>query len=102
MMNVDSVLSKDNKVLFIGVKGKFDFSMLNEFRAAYSNDAVKDLNIIVDMRNTSTIDSSALGMLLNMQRYLNKRDGEIEIINCNQDIKKVLNITRFDKKFGVK
>ena len=101
-MNVDTAFNIDNTQLVISVRGIFDFTLLNEFRQAYSNDAVKDVKVVVDLHNTTTMDSSALGMLLNMQQYLGKQDGEIEIINCNQDIEKILRITRFDKKFGVK
>lgn len=53
------------------------------------------------MRKTDTVDSSALGMLLNMKKYLNKEDGEIHIINCNKFVGKILDITNFKKKFSI-
>jgi anti-anti-sigma factor len=59
------------------------------------------LNVTVDMRETSAIDSSALGMLLNMKRFLNKSDKEIKIKNCNQVVKKVFQITNFNQKFTI-
>ena len=98
-MGVESKLSEDGKLLIISISGAFDFTLLNDFRKAYSDDAVSPDKYIVDMRNTSTIDSSALGMLLNMKRHLNRQDGDIRIINCNDVVKKVFRITSFDKKF---
>jgi anti-anti-sigma regulatory factor len=47
------------------------------------------------------MDSSALGMLLNMKKYLNKQDREIRITNCGPTLKKILLIARFDKKFAI-
>lgn len=100
-MAIKTTYSDDKSALVISVDGSFDFSLLSEFRQAYSNDSYKQAKIIVDMRNTSTINSSALGMLLNMQRYLKKSDREIRLINCNNDVKKIFNITHFDKKFTI-
>jgi len=100
-MSVDSSFTEDNKVLVISIKGKFDFALLNKFRQAYAGHDDKPEKIVVDMRSTTTIDSSALGMLLNMQRYLDQSDGDIRIINCNQDVRKVLQITHFNKKFTI-
>jgi len=98
-MPVESSLSADQSTLLISIKGKFDFKLLNEFRHAYSGDALSVKNLVIDMRDTSTIDSSALGMLLNMRRYLEDRDIEIKIINCNQDVLNVFRITHFNRKF---
>ena len=100
-MTIETKLSEDGKLLVIRIKGNFDFTMLNEFRQTYCDVAKGVNNYMVDMRDTSTIDSSALGMLLNMKRHLNLQDGEIKIINCNPTVKKVLRITNFNKKFSI-
>lgn len=100
-MSIEASFTDDDEILIIAIKGKFDFSMLSEFRQSYSKYADDPEKVIVDMRDTSTIDSSALGMLLNMQRYLKKTDGEIKIVNCNSDVDKVFKITCFDKKFTI-
>jgi len=98
---IEAKLSNDNQVLVISIKGIFDFSMLNEFRQAYSTNVDAPVKVIIDMRDTTSINSSALGMLLNMQRHLKKDDREIEIINCNDVVKKIFNITHFNKKFSI-
>ncbi|MCK4743345.1 MAG: STAS domain-containing protein [Sulfuriflexus sp.] len=100
-MTIEMKLTEDNKLLVIGVKGAFDFSMLNDFRAAYSADVGEDIGVVIDMRETSSINSSALGMLLNMQRHFGKDDGEIRIINCNDIVRNIFNITHFNKKFNI-
>ena len=100
-MTVKADLSKQEDVLTISIDGKFDFGSLKEFRQAYTGDHQRVQKYVVDMRRTETMDSSALGMLLNMKKYLNKADREIRIINCGPTLKKILLIARFDKKFAI-
>lgn len=101
-VNVVTKLSDDNMTFTVAVNGDFGFSLLHEFRNAYSrNDASLAKNVVIDMRMTDTVDSSALGMLLNMKQYMNKADGEIHIINCNKFVSKIFDITNFKKKFTI-
>ena len=100
-MSVTTKFTEDDSVVVISVTGKFDFSLLNDFRKAYSDDAVAFKKVVLDMRATTTLDSSALGMLLNMQRHLGKKDGEIRIINCNMAVMKIFRISHFDQKFTI-
>ena len=100
-MNVNTAFSQDNEIYTIAIDGSFDFNSLNNFRQAYTEDNIKTAKVVIDMRKTSTIDSSALGMLLNMQRHLNKADGEIAIVNCNPIVAKIFAITHFGKKFNI-
>jgi len=101
-MAINTTFNENEKVYTITVDGDFSFSLLHEFRNAYSSkEAEAASNVIIDMRKTDTIDSSALGMLLNMQTHLNKKDGEIKIINCNRVVGNIFNITNFGKKFDV-
>ena len=100
-MAIDVNYTEESNILNISVIGKFDFSLLNEFRQAYNNESVKSYEVIVDLRRTTSLDSSALGMLLSMQEYLGKADREIKIINSNHDVMKVFSITHFDKKFTI-
>jgi len=101
-MEIITKFSNENKIFTMYIEGDFNFSLLHQFRKAYSDiDVLKDKEIIVDLRKTLTIDSSALGMLLNMQKDLNKPDNEIKIINCNDVVRKIFHITNFEKKFDV-
>lgn len=97
-MPVDSALSSDGKNLTINISGRFDFEIVQEFRNAYADH--KNVNYIIDMRATEHMDSSALGMLLNMRKSLGD-SARISIINCRPQIKKILTISRFDKKFSI-
>ncbi len=97
-MPVESALSSDGKNLTINISGRFDFEIVQEFRNAYAEH--NNVNYIIDMRSTEHMDSSALGMLLNMRKSLGD-SARISIINCRPQIKKILTISRFDKKFSI-
>ena len=88
--------SQDGSALTISIVGRFDFEMVQEFRNAYADKNAS--NYVIDMRSTEHMDSSALGMLLNMRKSLGD-SADISIINCRPQIKKILTISRFDKKF---
>lgn len=101
-MTINTKFSDNDEVVTISIEGDFNFSMLHEFKGSYNQNNVLAANkVIVDLRKTLTIDSSALGMLLNMQKDLNKGDHDITIINCNDVVSKILHITNFSKKFTV-
>ena len=98
---VSTNLAKDSNTYTIAVNGNFDFNLVKTFREAYYNLEPRPDKIIIDMRHTDTIDSAALGMLLNLKKFLNKGDGEIEIHNCNATVKRILSIARFDVLFTI-
>ncbi len=86
----------DNKTtIYLG--DKFDYSHMEEFQSIYENN--KSDGYIVDFRNTGYMDSSGLGMLLNMKRF--SGDKKIELLNCKMQIKKVLVMSRFDQHFTI-
>ena len=101
-MQITTRFSNENKVFTIFIEGDFNFSLLHEFRKSYDDiNVLKDKDIIVDLRKTLTVDSSALGMLLNMETDLGKKDKQIKIINCNEMVSKIFHITNFEKKFDI-
>lgn len=100
-MGVTREFSADQKQLVIAIKGKFDFSLVQEFRQAYSHVGETQPLIIIDLRETEYLDSSALGMLLNMRKSLGNSVRGIQLINARPDVKRILDISRFDKIFTI-
>lgn len=80
----------------------FDFNCVNDFRAAYESIKIDEgVPVIIDMRSTHYMDSSALGMLINMHKFLSPKNIAIKIVNSNEQIKKIFTISRFDRKFQI-
>jgi len=100
-MSLTKSMSVDGTILTIQIKGKFDFNLVQSFRQAYSQISSTTVKVNVDLRETDYMDSSALGMLLNMRKTLQEQVSTIEISNCQPQLKKILQISRFDKKFDI-
>ena len=81
---------------------KFDFSKVEDFRNAYDKLDDDVAHIAVDLSQTEYMDSSALGMLLNMQKSLANKELSYSIENARPQVAKILKISRFDKKFDIK
>ena len=90
-------VDKANDNVIIYLQDKFDFSSADDFKAAYEENEESEYTI--DFRDTDYMDSSGLGILLNMKRTVG--DKKISLINCKSQIKKVLIISRFDEQFNI-
>ncbi len=80
---------------------KFDFSVVTDFREAYSDMPASIKEIEVNLTDTLYMDSSALGMLLNMQKVLAGKQLRYVISNCRPAVARILEISRFNKKFDI-
>lgn len=98
-MTLHKEMSSQKDKLKIHVSGKFDFNLVQDFRDAYRELPPSIKLIEIDLQNTDYIDSSALGMLLNLQKSTQQQVESIRITNSQPQIKKILQIARFDKLF---
>ncbi|PCI43545.1 MAG: anti-anti-sigma factor [Moraxellaceae bacterium] len=100
-MAIWSSQSQDGKELTIKIQGRFDFSAHQEFRDAYEETSEPPEQYVVDMKDTTYLDSSALGMLLLLRDHAGGDTANINIVNCNPDVKKILTISNFEQLFGI-
>lgn len=92
----------DCRKLVITLDEHFNYGSIECFRRLYRQHSAPVHHYVVDMKNTRCLDSSALGLLLDLHRYANKKTTPlIEIINCNAYILKILRICHFDRKFSI-
>ena len=101
-MAVTFHVSADGNQLTIAIKGRFDFAKHQDFRAAYEkNDPIPESSV-VDLKEATYIDSSALGMLLLLRDHVGGDDAQIQVVNSSNDVRKTLAISNFDKLFDIK
>lgn len=82
----------------IKVKGRFDFSAHQDFIAAYRDAPKGEKTFSVDLSETEYMDSSAMGMLLQLREHASKAE-QIELVNASANIQEILRIANFDKLF---
>lgn len=93
-------ITEDDTITIIRTGGKFDYNSHTEFRDAYKdNDSA--MKYVIDMRETDYMDSSALGMMLLLREHAGCGSADIKIMNCNNEIHKILEISNFHKLFQI-
>ena len=81
---------------------KFDFSAVGEFRKLYETvTSVPKKIITIDFKNTRYIDSSALGMLINVRSYFSDQGVKVVLANTNDQVRKIFSISKFETKFDI-
>lgn len=100
-MPISASASAEGSQLNINIDGRFDFSSHQEFRKAYEEANVQPASYVVDMKSTTYLDSSALGMLLLLRDHAGGDSAAISIVNCNDDVKKILTISNFEQLFDI-
>ena len=87
--------------LTIKFSGRLDFAKHQLFCDAYSSQAPDSVkHYILDMRDLTYLDSSALGMLLLLKDFASK-SAKISIINCTKDVCKIFEIANFQQLFDI-
>lgn len=100
-MAISSNISDDGNELTIAIEGRFDFSAHQDFRNCYENLSKAPASYLVDMHDTTYLDSSALGMLLLLRDHAGGDSASIRIVNCSPDVKKILTISNFEQLFSI-
>ena len=99
-MSVVQQISNDGMTVQINVNGRFDHKLSQQFRNAYRQIPDQDgITFHVDLRNTSYIDSSALGMMLLLREYAKCKGGSVVIDSPSDQIDKILKVANFEQLF---
>lgn len=101
-MPIHTRRSEDGQTLIIKIDGRFDFSTHQAFRDAYEHGDQDIKGYVVDLSDTTYLDSSALGMLLLLRDYAGGDGAAISIENCNSDVRRILAISNFEQLFAIR
>ncbi len=99
-MGVIASESSDSVTVTIKVSGRFDFSCHQEFSASYRGYTKGEKQFIVDLSATEYMDSSSMGMLLQLKEYSDEGK-PVSLINGNDSVRDILRIANFDKLFDI-
>ena len=100
-MAITSLPSSDGQELTILIQGRFDFGAHQEFRNAYERVNSTPQRYVVDLKDTTYLDSSALGMLLLLRDHAGGDSAQIRLLNCSPDVRKILAISNFEQLFKI-
>ena len=86
----------------VAVRGEIDLFTAPELKQKLT-DAIEGgkSRIVVDLTDTTFLDSTALGVLIGAVKRLRSRDGALVIVNVDQNIAKTFEITGLDQIFTI-
>ena len=98
-LNEDSI---DAERHVVAVRGEIDLFTAPELKQKLT-DAIEGgkTRIVVDLTQTTFLDSTALGVLIGAVKRLRTRDGALVIVNVDQNIAKTFEITGLDQIFTI-
>lgn len=89
----------------ITMSGRFDFHQLqHEFKRAYAP-MIEDASVLeieVELSRVHHLDSSALGMLLQLNERANTRNKQVTLLNPSGTTSHVLEIANFRRLFKIR
>ena len=87
----------------VAVRGEIDLFTAPELKAALT-DAIEEgrTRVVVDLSDTTFLDSTALGVLIGAVKRLRSRDGRMTIVNVDPNIAKTFEITGLDQIFTIR
>lgn len=97
--SVKVTVNSDCATLYI--TGSFAFHLQGEFRSAYENGVGNSRKVQVDLFDTEYMDSSGLGMLLVMKKYLDSAGVACEIVRSRGQTFDLLKMTHFNQYFSI-
>jgi len=100
-MTVRSIKSNNGTDLTISIKGHFNSKIQQDFRNTFENEENIHDSYTVDLSETSSLDSSAIGVLLMLRDHAGGKSADINIVNCNPDVRKSLDFYQFEKIFTI-
>jgi anti-anti-sigma factor len=100
-MSITSELSDDQKTVTLKIAGRFDFSTHQDFMKAYKNYPKGEKLYIVDLAQTDYLDSSAMGMLLQLREHSVAQANNVVLMNGNDAVLEILQIANFAKLFTI-
>ena len=90
---------QDNGKLTLSVSGRLDTNTSPELEAAVKLDGVTEL--VFDFANLEYISSAGLRVLLSAKKSLMASGGEMSVVNANESVRNVFEITGCSEIFGL-
>jgi anti-sigma B factor antagonist len=86
----------------VAVRGEIDLFTAPELKTALATAIERGAaGVVVDLSETTFLDSTALGVLIGAVKRLRARDGRLVIVNQDVNIAKTFEITGLDQVFTI-
>jgi anti-anti-sigma factor len=95
------LFNKEDDILVVELVGEINILDVNDFKDSIKEkiNSEQSKKIIVDMAKVPFMDSSGLGMLISLYKYVNENQGKIVYTGLSDYILKILGFAKLDKIF---
>ncbi len=85
------------------LKGELVDDSLEAFTQAVDHQLINAevIDLVLNMELVPFIDSAALEYLVELQDNLAERLGQVKLVKCDENVRKILEITRLDSTFEI-
>jgi len=86
----------------LAVRGEIDLFTAPELKRVLT-ECIENgqVRIVIDLTETTFLDSTALGVLIGAVKRLRSRDGALAIVNVDENISKIFEVTGLDQIFTI-
>ncbi|ADO76575.1 STAS domain-containing protein [Halanaerobium praevalens] len=97
MINEPLKISLEANKAVIKFEGEVNFENSNQLKEKVKAELITNEEVdvlIIDLAQVSYLDSSGVGLLLSLFKFMQKRDGSLKVVNPNAKLKRVFDVTK--------
>ncbi|WP_024850944.1 STAS domain-containing protein [Hydrogenovibrio kuenenii] len=88
-------------VVNIYIKGNFDISCYDDFNKTLNEHLDSASKFVINLSETTYMDSSALGMLLLLREKTGGNPNKVEFSHVTPEVMNILKVAKFDQLFTI-
>lgn len=96
-----NVQYKDENFLTAELTGDLDINSVEDFKEDILDKIDGNKDVILDFKNLEYIDSTGLGVVMTIYKYINEKGKTLKVINPKRNIYKLFKITELDEILGM-
>jgi len=90
------------KIALIEIEGEVDAEHCAQLKRALAKAKGEDTqHFILDLNKVGFIDSTGLGILISLLRYLNEKGGKLRLTGLQDEVRSIFEITRLFRVFDI-
>ena len=97
----DKKIVNEDNLQTINLIGDLDVYSEDEFKTFINEEIDPNKNITIDLKDLDYLDSTGLGMFMNIYKMVNDNGKDIKIINAKDNIQKLFKITDLTDLFDM-
>ncbi|MDR3337594.1 MAG: STAS domain-containing protein [Treponema sp.] len=98
---MEIVKTREGDAITLSINGKLSAGTAEEFGAALNAATAETDKIILDFQGVSYLASAGLRVLVFAQKQLVSRSGSLSLINVNENVREVFEVTGLDDIFDI-